>query len=157
MNFPEKLYKTASQPDIQHNYQVFSEEQRIKQVLLELQANAIRFSKPGEKIKVVCEFIQSTKNCMIFMYEEKETKSRNMFWEDYSGSSENSSSGDVSDMEDIFDPDPQNDKLVISVIDNGVGINKQDKKKLFGTPGLGLAISESIVKAFDGKISVKSR
>ena len=63
------------------------------------------------------------------------------------------------------------DKIVISVIDNGVGIRKEDRKNLFklfgkasnvrgmntGGIGLGLVISENIIKCFDGQIGVKSR
>jgi len=55
---------------------------------------------------------------------------------------------------------------VISVDDNGVGINEEDRKKLFepffstkgpgkGT-GLGLYVSKSIVESFDGAIAVRS-
>lgn len=66
---------------------------------------------------------------------------------------------------------PKRDKLVISVIDSGIGIKPRDKIrlfKLFGTLnntrqmntqgiGLGLVISENIVKSFDGRIGVKSK
>jgi len=62
------------------------------------------------------------------------------------------------------------DKIVISVIDTGIGIKPVDRLKLFklfGTLqntrqmntqgiGLGLVISENIVKAFEGSIGVKS-
>jgi len=64
----------------------------------------------------------------------------------------------------IFTPHPENNKIVISVLDTGIGIKKKDRVKLFrlfGTLqntrqmntqgiGLGLVISENIVKAFDG-------
>ena len=60
---------------------------------------------------------------------------------------------------------------MISVIDSGIGIKPRDKIrlfKLFGTLnntrqmntqgiGLGLVISENIVKSFDGRIGVKSK
>lgn len=63
------------------------------------------------------------------------------------------------------------DKIVISVIDTGVGIKREDRLKLFKLfgkisntssmnthgIGLGLVISEQIVKCFDGRIGVKSR
>ena len=61
--------------------------------------------------------------------------------------------------------------MVISVIDSGVGITKEDRRKLFKLfgkvtntkgmntqgIGLGLVISENIVKCFDGLIGVRSR
>ena len=57
------------------------------------------------------------------------------------------------------------------MIDSGVGITKEDRKKLFKLfgkvtntrgmntqgIGLGLVISENIVKCFDGQIGVRSR
>jgi signal transduction histidine kinase len=60
---------------------------------------------------------------------------------------------------------------VISVIDSGIGIKKKDKIKLFKLfgclnntrqmntqgIGLGLVISENIVKSFGGRIGVKSK
>lgn len=62
-------------------------------------------------------------------------------------------------------------KIVVSVIDTGIGIKKEDRVKLFklfGTLqntrqmntqgiGLGLVISENIIKAFDGGIGVRSK
>lgn len=61
--------------------------------------------------------------------------------------------------------------MVISVIDSGVGITREDRRKLFKLfgkvtntrgmntqgIGLGLVISENIVKCFDGKVGVRSR
>ena len=60
---------------------------------------------------------------------------------------------------------------MISVIDTGVGITKEDRRKLFRLfgkvtntkgmntqgIGLGLVISENIVKCFDGQIGVRSK
>ena len=65
----------------------------------------------------------------------------------------------------------ERDKIVISVIDTGIGIKKKDRIKLFKLfgilqdtnhmnthgIGLGLVISENIVKAFSGVIGVKSK
>ena len=70
----------------------------------------------------------------------------------------------------IIRPDDKHDKIVISVIDSGIGIKPVDKAKLFklfGTLqntrqmntqgiGLGLVISENIVTAFGGQIGVRS-
>ena len=91
--------------------------------------------------------------------------------DDTSRSSDSDSSFDKErNPSSIAEPDEEFDKLVISVIDSGIGIKKKDKLKLFklfGTLqntrqmntqgiGLGLVISENIVKAFSGNIGVKS-
>ena len=61
--------------------------------------------------------------------------------------------------------------MIISVIDSGVGITLEDRRKLFKLfgkesntkgmntqgIGLGLVISENIVKCFNGQIGVRSR
>ncbi len=74
-------------------------------------------------------------------------------------------------IDSLYDPEHSRDKIVIQVIDSGIGIKKKDKVKLFkffggiqnnrqtNTQGigLGLVISEQIVKAFDGRIGVKSK
>jgi signal transduction histidine kinase len=74
-------------------------------------------------------------------------------------------------IDSLFDPDPLSGKIVIQVIDSGIGIKKKDKVKLFKLfgclqntrqmntqgIGLGLVISENIVKAFNGRIGVKSK
>ena len=73
-------------------------------------------------------------------------------------------------MNSLIKPD-DHDKLVISVIDTGIGIKKKDRRKLFklfGTLqntramntsgiGLGLVICDKIVKTFEGNIGVKSK
>lgn len=74
-------------------------------------------------------------------------------------------------MDDIYRADSEKDKIVISVIDTGVGITKEDRRKLFKLfgkvtntrgmntqgIGLGLVISENIVKCFNGMIGVRSK
>lgn len=71
----------------------------------------------------------------------------------------------------LFEPEEHRNKVVITVIDSGIGIKKKDKVKLFKLfgclqntrqmntqgIGLGLVISENIVKAFGGRIGVKSK
>ena len=71
----------------------------------------------------------------------------------------------------IMDPVKNRNKIVITVMDTGIGIKKKEKLKLFklfGTLqstrsmnttgiGLGLVISEKIVKSFGGTIGVKSK
>lgn len=72
----------------------------------------------------------------------------------------------------VFKPEQDGrDKIVISVIDSGIGISKNDKAKLFklfgslknvdqGTNqgiGIGLTICERLVKAYDGRIGLRSK
>lgn len=73
-------------------------------------------------------------------------------------------------IDQIYMPHHEHAKLVVTVYDTGIGIKKEDQLKLFklfGTLqntiqmntngiGLGLVISENIIKAFGGKIGVKS-
>ena len=75
------------------------------------------------------------------------------------------------EIEELFQHEHNRDKVVVSVIDTGIGIKNKDRIKLFklfGTLkntrqmntqgiGLGLVISENIVKEFNGIIGVKSK
>lgn len=75
-------------------------------------------------------------------------------------------------MSKVFKPEADGrDKIVISVVDSGVGISKSDKVKLFklfgclsqvqqGADqgiGIGLAICEKLVKEFEGRIGLRSK
>ena len=74
-------------------------------------------------------------------------------------------------IESIFEPAQGADKISVTVMDTGIGIKKNDRIKLFklfGTLlntrqmntqgiGLGLVISENIVKSFGGTIGVRSK
>jgi signal transduction histidine kinase len=42
----------------QQNLFIESDEKRIKQVLINLQSNALKFTKEGGKIRILCEFIK---------------------------------------------------------------------------------------------------
>jgi signal transduction histidine kinase len=41
------------------NLLVESDEKRIKQVLMNLQSNALKFTKEGGKIQIICELVQA--------------------------------------------------------------------------------------------------
>ena len=72
--------------------------------------------------------------------------------------------------ESLHQPSELADKIVISVLDTGIGIKKADQKKLFKTfvclksalkmnqqgVGLGLCITKDIVEQFGGKILMRS-
>lgn len=75
-------------------------------------------------------------------------------------------------MSQVFRPEADGrDKIVISVVDSGVGISKSDKVKLFKLfgclsqveqdtnqgIGIGLAICDKLVKAFEGRIGLRSK
>jgi hypothetical protein len=74
-------------------------------------------------------------------------------------------------IDSVFKSDPKRDKIVVEVTDTGIGIKKRDRVKLFKLfgclqntrqmntqgIGLGLVISENIVKTFGGNIGVKSK
>lgn len=74
-------------------------------------------------------------------------------------------------MKELYKQHQTRDKLVISVIDTGIGIKQEDHIKLFklfGTSqntqgmnssgiGLGLVISDRIVHEFNGQIGVQSK
>lgn len=64
VNFPAKLnvqnnYGPGdSVPVRDQNHTICSEEKRIKQVLINLQSNAIKFTKEGGSVKIIVEFIR---------------------------------------------------------------------------------------------------
>lgn len=72
----------------------------------------------------------------------------------------------------VFKPeDDGRDKIVVSVIDSGIGMSKSDKAKLFKLfgalnnvdqntnqgIGIGLTICERLVKAYQGRIGLRSK
>ena len=64
-NFPRKMSSTTSQKSspqsnglVKRNYTIESDEKRIKQVLINLQSNALKFSHEGGSIRIHCEYIR---------------------------------------------------------------------------------------------------
>ena len=130
------------------------------------------------------ELVKADKNKSTSSKAKSKSKIQRIYQESFSSNSNHTDSGSEDthesaakkfekehNIESMFRPHALRDKLVISVIDSGIGIKPRDKIKLFklfGTLnntrqmntqgiGLGLVISENIVKSFDGKIGVKSK
>ena len=167
-------------PISEQNHNIESDEKRIKQVLMNLQSNALKFTKEGGTIKIVCEFIQRSfgqdKSKRGASKLTIQTIYGDSFSSDEAQSSESINSAESKferehNVAKIFEALPDRDKIVITVIDTGIGIKKSDKIKLFKLfgclqntrqmntqgIGLGLVISENIVKAFSGVIGVQSK
>ncbi|MCX6150327.1 MAG: PAS domain-containing protein [Ignavibacteriales bacterium] len=120
-----------------------ADHQRLKQVLLNLITNAVKYNRQGGSVKVKCKIRKSVCNPT-----EAESSLRY-----------NMENGEVK----------KENVIRISVIDTGKGIAKEYIEKLFnpferigaerteteGT-GLGLAISKKLMEAMDGKIGVES-
>ena len=109
---------------------------------MNLQSNALKFTKEGGYVKIICEFIAKTSS-----------KSRNVNTEfrnddDYYDSFDDSddskdSKGRNNDSKDkgnkkkqynldgVYDSHPEKDKIAVTVVDSGIGIKKDDLKKLF--------------------------
>jgi len=122
-------------------------------VLLNFLSNAIKFTKPGGRIKVVLQHLKkATSNAL-------KDQAAEFFQSDSF-----SSNLDLS-------PREESDTLALAVLDSGVGIAEEDQAKLFKLfgclqstktlntkgIGLGLAISKMISEEYGGGVAVKSK
>jgi signal transduction histidine kinase len=118
--------------DLSQNLLIESDEKRIKQVLMNLQSNALKFTKDEGAIKIVCTYIKAGKKRPINLkYVGHDSFSSEKSSESSSDDSESSNFRKEHLIDSLYDPDPSRAKIVIQVIDSGIGIKKKDKVKLF--------------------------
>lgn len=161
-----------------------TDELRMNQVFLNLLSNAIKFTKHQGEIKVECEFIPGVKSMtQVNQYIQRRRAQKNQR-DSYSSDTITSNGRRIKDSREsceeidlkkelqyMYRPEVNRDKLIVSVKDSGIGIKKTDQSKLFKLfgclqstrqmntrgIGLGLVISKNIVEAFGGSIDFKSR
>lgn len=83
-NFSSFTIQTATTNDV--NFLIESDEKRIKQVLINLQSNALKFTKHGGKIKIIVEYVRPKG------VQKRAVKSREIYDYDFSSSNNDSSS-----------------------------------------------------------------
>ena len=101
---------------------------------MNLQSNALKFTKDGGIIKIVCTFVKAgmhrSRN-LKYVGHDTYSSAKSSSSDSDSENSENSSFNKEHKIDSLFDPDGERDKIVIQVIDSGIGIKKRDKIKLF--------------------------
>ncbi|BAZ45918.1 histidine kinase [Chondrocystis sp. NIES-4102] len=173
-------------PDVQENLYVIADAAKLKQVLINLVSNAVKFTDYGS-IKITITTKLNNKHLKIINYESNDGE--------YLLANENSDSDNYQlahkHNEKLQDLDPKQQhwleidnyiasanpnrhnyqqEVVITVEDTGIGIDKDQQSKLFnpfvmvdgsttrkfGGTGLGLAISRNLVELMQGTISLES-
>ena len=116
---------------------IASDEMRLKQVMMNLQSNALKFTRSGGKIKITTTYIKSIENQLKAGNIIKSKKEFKNSFSSGSESSENSINSETRKFDEehglkrLMDPNQTIDKLVIQVKDTGIGIKNKDRIKLF--------------------------
>ena len=99
-----------------------------------MQSNALKFTKEGGKIHIECQYIPSKRtdpNRKIKKVHDSFSSEKSSKSGSESNISENSKFSQEHSVDTLFGQDEVRDKIVIQVIDSGIGIKKKDKVKLF--------------------------
>ena len=143
------------------------DEKRFQQVLLNYQSNAIKFiDKSSGRIVICLQLVraqsESSKSDAVSFITQKTSE--------IYGSNIFEQRSNAKDPYMIYEPGHR-DKIVLSVMDNGIGIKNKDQSKLFKLfgclnatrqmntqgIGLGLVISKMITEEFGGQTTIVSR
>ena len=131
IGFPPKNseIKVAKGQPYEMNLMIESDEKRIKQVVMNLQSNALKFTRAGGKVTILVEYVRAKGKPQ---WGGKKSQFFNVL--PHSSEEEECSDNDIPksrEINDILKPTEGYDKIVISVVDTGVGIKREDQAKLF--------------------------
>ena len=107
--------------------------------MINLQSNALKFTKENGSIQIIAQFVKGISERRA-KKNKKQSTLQKIYMDSFS-SGEDSDSDSINSeasrfekehkIEKIFEPHVGKDKIVISVIDTGIGIKKKDKIRLF--------------------------
>ena len=104
---------------------------------MNLQSNALKFTKSGGSIRIIAQLVKGRKQSV---KNDEKSELQKIYQDSYSSGTSSEADSVMSEaakfdvehgIEKIFQPEFGKDKLVVSVIDTGIGIKKKDRLKLF--------------------------